>query len=118
MEQEPLDGSEVKSLSTHRTQGVRTMMKILATVAVLSLSMTGVSLAQNTTGGGGSTDSSSGNSSGAGVESQSGTSADTNDTGTASGPGAGASSGGEAACPAGQKPADNYTTADPKCVAE
>lgn len=90
------------------------MMKILATVAVLSLSMTGVSLAQDSGSGSGSGSSSGGQTTG----SQTDSSGDDGSAGTAAGSGNGASSGGEAACPAGQKPADNYTTADPKCVAE
>ena len=91
------------------------MMKILATVAVLSLSMTGISLAQDSGSGGGSTDSSSGSNT---TGQATGSTGDGGSAGTASGSGNGASSGGEAACPAGQKPADNYTTADPKCIAE
>jgi hypothetical protein len=92
------------------------MMKILATVAVLSLSMTGVSLAQDSGSGSGSGSGSS--SGGQTTGSQTDSSGDDGSAGTAAGSGNGASSGGEAPCPAGQKPADNYTTADPKCVAE
>ncbi len=99
------------------------MMKILATVAVLSLSMTGVSLAQDTNGGtgnngGAGTDTSDSGPTSGDVAAPTGSPGDDDSAGTASGPGNGASSGGEAQCPAGQKPADNYTTADPKCVAE
>lgn len=91
------------------------MMKMLAAAAMLSLSLTGVSLAQSSSdGSGGST----------GGSQQSDTANDSNGT-TEDGATTGSdnpgdtSAGDEPQCPPGQKSADSSATkADPKCVAE
>lgn len=97
------------------------MMKILTAAALVSLSLTGVSLAQDSGGSnfggtGGSVTDGTGQSGSDGSDG-----ANQGDLGgnTTNGSSTGNNSGDQPQCPPGQKSADSTATAaDPKCVAE